>query len=82
VLGDGTQTDRLTPVRVPGLGGPVAAVGFGFYHTCALVRTAGGLRLQCWGGNGSGQLGINNGWLPVDVIAPTTWQVLPLIRAD
>ncbi|MDQ1250497.1 MAG: hypothetical protein QG597_4876 [Actinomycetota bacterium] len=52
-LGDGTITDRATPVTVTGLTG-VSALTAGNVHTCALV--AGG-QVKCWGGNFSGQLG-------------------------
>src|SRR5207245_2081803 len=53
-LGDGTTTNRTTPVDVSGLSSGVTAVAGGCFQTCA-VTTAGGL--QCWGRNDHGQLG-------------------------
>jgi alpha-tubulin suppressor-like RCC1 family protein len=53
-LGDGTTSDRSSPVNVTGLTSGVAAVAAGATHSCA-VTTGGALR--CWGGNASGQLG-------------------------
>lgn len=53
-LGDGTFTDRLTPVRTGGMTG-VAEIATGGSHTCALLVGGGGLR--CWGANANGQLG-------------------------
>ena len=53
-LGDGTTTDRLTPVTVVGLEGPVVAEATGAYHSCAVTSSGA---VQCWGGNQYGQLG-------------------------
>lgn len=52
-LGDGTNTDRTTPVTVSGLGNAVA-ISPGVEHTCALL---GDGTIRCWGFNGYGQLG-------------------------
>jgi alpha-tubulin suppressor-like RCC1 family protein len=54
-LGDGTKTNRSTPVSVAGLppGNPVEVTA-GAYHTC--VRFEDGT-VACWGGNSNGQLG-------------------------
>jgi hypothetical protein len=53
-LGDGTETQRLSPVPVPGLQSGVIAIAAGAQHTCA-VTTDGGMK--CWGYNLFGQLG-------------------------
>jgi alpha-tubulin suppressor-like RCC1 family protein len=63
-LGDGTTTDRATPVVVSGIS-DATAVATGSANSCATV--AGGA-VRCWGTNVNGQLGVNPGWTPVTVI--------------
>ncbi len=53
-VGDGTVTDRSTPVLVEGLDGPATAIGTGGGTTCAVTATGGA---YCWGVNAYGQLG-------------------------
>jgi alpha-tubulin suppressor-like RCC1 family protein len=52
-LGDGTTSDRPTPVAVSG-GLEFRQVSAGARHTCAVTR---GYVAYCWGSNASGQLG-------------------------
>lgn len=70
-LGDGTYSDRLSPVTVTGLSS-VAAVAVGQSHSCALIEDG---TVWCWGNNDSGQLGngTSGGWLnaPVQVTGLT-----------
>jgi alpha-tubulin suppressor-like RCC1 family protein len=53
-VGDGTTTDRPSPVAVSGLSGGVVAITTGAWHSCAL--TVAGAVL-CWGWNYYGQIG-------------------------
>lgn len=52
-LGDGTTTNRYTPVDVTGLGIGVTAIAAGQAHMCALTTTG----VKCWGDNYFGELG-------------------------
>ena len=66
-LGDGTTTNRLTPVDVWGLTRDVQAIAAGENHTCALTTSGAVL---CWGWNRNGQVGDGSGedrWKPVGV---------------
>jgi alpha-tubulin suppressor-like RCC1 family protein len=53
-LGDGTTTDRSSPVQVAMSGEKTIMVSAGSYHTCAISidRT-----VMCWGDNWNGQIG-------------------------
>ncbi|MBU1684152.1 MAG: hypothetical protein V1768_03535 [Patescibacteria group bacterium] len=54
-LGDGSYSNKLTPVQVFGLGsGTVKEITAGYQHTCAL-KTNGSM--VCWGYNYHSQLG-------------------------
>src|SRR5690606_39736769 len=70
-LGDGTRTDRWTPVAVQAPAGVVlSGVVAGAAHTCAHGSDD---KLYCWGYNSSGQLGdgtTTERWTPVAVQAP------------
>ena len=66
-LGNGTTANSNVPINAKGLATGVSAIAAGHEHTCAL--TWGG-RVQCWGSNGSGQLGngtTTTSSVPVDV---------------
>src|SRR5437016_2383648 len=71
-LGDGTGTDRRTPVLVAAPAGVTfTSVSAGAAHSCGLAAPGG--MAYCWGGNSFGQLGDNSGTdqpSPVLVQAP------------
>jgi alpha-tubulin suppressor-like RCC1 family protein len=56
-LGDGTSTNRSTPVAVSG-GLAFTSVSAGDFHACGVTT---GSVAYCWGGNSSGQLGDGSG---------------------
>jgi alpha-tubulin suppressor-like RCC1 family protein len=66
-LGDGTTTDRPTPVDVIGLSSGVRSIAVGLQHVCALMDAGG---VKCWGSNFAGQLGdgtTTDRFTPVDM---------------
>jgi alpha-tubulin suppressor-like RCC1 family protein len=70
-LGDGTVTQRLTPVAVAG------GLHFGSVNTSVNGRSTCGVttgdRAYCWGNNFHGQLGdgsIDDRYVPVPVLGP------------
>jgi hypothetical protein len=66
-LGDGTTDEHLVPVDADGLTGAKASISAGWHHACALPYSG---TLQCWGANGTGQLGVTNAGDACDVNPP------------
>jgi len=75
-LGDGSQTDRLSPTPPAWTGAVARAVRTSFSHTCAILADA---TVRCWGGNFYDQAGVPGG----AVIVPTPTLVpLPVNAVD
>ena len=71
-LGDGTKTQRNTPVTVSGLSSGVSAITTGSDHSCAVLFSGA---VKCWGLNSSSQLGNDTttaSSTPVDVSGLST----------
>ena len=67
-LADGTNIDRLTPVRVPNLTTSINSLSSGAGHSC--IVTDSGI-VKCWGSNLRGQRGDgtqNHSNIPIDVV--------------
>jgi alpha-tubulin suppressor-like RCC1 family protein len=71
-LGDGTTTDRASPVQVTALGTSVVQVAAGSSHTCALEADGS---VWCWGLNQQGEIGDGTQTVPGK---PTPVQVTAL----
>jgi alpha-tubulin suppressor-like RCC1 family protein len=79
-LGDGSGNSSHTPVDVVNLpaNSSLQAIAAGTYHSCTLTSSGG---VKCWGANTYGQVGVNSGTTPVDVIGfgPPNRQYVPMI---
>lgn len=78
-LGDGSFTDRTTPVAVVSAPGPFTALTSGGYHTCGLVSSPVSGAAYCWGDNFDGQVGDGTTSLrafPTLVSGGNTYQVI------
>ena len=53
-LGDGTTTDRVSPVASNGISNSASRMSAGGYHACISTITGS---VKCWGNNSHGQLG-------------------------
>jgi hypothetical protein len=76
-VGNGSPTDRLTPIGLQVLTSGVTAIDAGAHHTCAITRGD----LKCWGRNTSGQLGdgtTNHSSVPIGIdVKPTSTPTPP-----
>ena len=68
-VGNGSWKNTSRPVSVVGLGNSVVSVAVGDEFVCATTTTPGGMRVYCWGSNGTGELG--HGWEPFQTTSKT-----------
>jgi alpha-tubulin suppressor-like RCC1 family protein len=71
-LGDGTPTDRISPVQIGGTA-TWRKISAGSYHTCG-IQTDG--RMYCWGNGDHGELGTGTMMMrsgPTEVMDPGPW---------
>jgi alpha-tubulin suppressor-like RCC1 family protein len=72
-LGDGTTTERTTPVKVVGLT-DATAITAGAAHSCALTKAGA---VFCWGDNYFGELGLGADDAGPDAAAPGYVRLVP-----
>ena len=76
-LGDGSSTDRTSPVPVTGIS-TATSIALGSSHSCVLLTDGS---VQCWGNNGNGQLGDGTNTIrfaPVSVLGITSGRSIAL----
>ncbi len=72
----GASVAHPVPTAVTGLAGPVLKIAAGYNHACAIIQSG---PVQCWGMNGTGQLGQDPSTLVFS--SPTTVAGLSLFDA-
>jgi len=72
-LGDGTTSDRATPIQVSGLP-PIAVIGAGWHHNVAAASDG---TIWTWGDNAKGQLGVSSSQLCSDTLRFTSCASVP-----
>lgn len=77
-LGDGTNTNRYSPVRIAGPlnGKTVSDVSLNDQNTCAIANST----LYCWGNNDYGQIGNGNSQASASPIPTKSLRIPPLLQ--